>query len=103
MEVPHSKTGFMEAGVCAIYDGKNISLGISPAFEWPKQATKLILSNEADGSQALKKLGMTEHEKLGATSGGAIGMLTNGKLTREDFVKYSAIMAIVQIEHPHYY
>jgi non-canonical (house-cleaning) NTP pyrophosphatase len=46
---------------------------------------------------------MTEHEKLGATSGGAIGMLTNGKLTREDFVKYSAIMAIVQIEHPHYY
>src|SRR6266436_10100524 len=35
MEVPLSKTGFMEVGVCAVYDGKNTYLGLSPAFEWP--------------------------------------------------------------------
>ncbi len=102
MAVPHSTTGYMETGVCAIYDGSKIYLGLSPSFEWPTEATKLILSNEADGSQALKQIGLTEHEKIG-TGQGAVGLLTDGKLTREKFVEYSVIMAIIQVEHPHYY
>src|SRR5258708_21465293 len=61
MEVPLSKIGFMEVGVCAVYDGKNIYLGLSPAFEWPKRVTDLILSDKADASQAFKHLGLTHH------------------------------------------
>jgi inosine/xanthosine triphosphatase len=34
--VPHTKTGFMEITACAIYDGTNFHLGMSPAFEWPR-------------------------------------------------------------------
>jgi inosine/xanthosine triphosphatase len=30
MAVPYTKTGFMEVGVCAIYDGKECYLGLSP-------------------------------------------------------------------------
>lgn len=103
MEVPFSATGFMEVGVCAIYDGKKIYLGLAPAFEWPKKVTDLILSNKADASQAFKKLGLTHHEKLGAVKGGIIGFLTNSKLTREDFTKYSIIMALVHLEKPEFY
>lgn len=103
MHVPHTKLGYMETGVCAIYDGKNIYLGLGPAYEWPHQVTQKILSGEADGSQAFKQLGYTHHEKLGAVQGGITGMLTKGRLTREDFTKYSIIMAIIQIENPEFY
>jgi inosine/xanthosine triphosphatase len=97
-EVPHSLSGYMEIQACAIYDGKNIHLGFSPAFEWPKKVTELILKNEADGSAALRLAGITEHDKVGAMSGGAMGMLTNGRLTREDQIKSSIISAMIQIE-----
>jgi len=103
MEVPSSKTGFMEVGACAIFDGKNIYLGLSPAFEWPKKVTELIVNGKADASQAFKQLGLTEHEKLGAVKGGVINILTQGRLTREDFTKYSIIMALILLEKPEYY
>ena len=101
MEVPYAKTGFMETGACAIYDGKKFYLGLAPAFEWPKKVTALIVSNNADGSQAFKQLGLTRNEKLGSQPGGIIGFLTDNKLTREDFTKYSIIMAIIYLEKPY--
>lgn len=101
-KVPYTRTGFMEIGACAIYDGRNLYLGLSPAYEWPKEVTKLIRSNKADASQAFKKLGYTHHKKLGAVTGGIIGLLTNGRITREDFTKYSIIMALIQLEKPEF-
>ncbi len=103
MEVPFSETGFMEVGACAIYDGKHSYIGLSPAFEWPRQVTELILTNKTDASQAFKQLGFTHHEKLGAVEGGIIGYLTDGKLTREDFTKYSIMMAVIRLEKPGLY
>jgi len=98
MEVPFTKTGFMEVGACAIYDGKNIHLGLSPAFEWPQKVNDLIISGKADASQAFKQLNYTHHEKLGNEKGGIVGFLTGQKLTREDYTKYSIIMALIQLE-----
>ncbi len=103
MEVPATLTGFMEVGACAIYDGKKYYLGLSPAFEWPKEVNKMILTGKVDASQAFKQLGLTHHEKLGAQDGGIVGFLTDGKLTREDFTKYSIIMALIQLERPELY
>ncbi len=103
IEVPLSKTGYMEVGVCAIYDGKNFHLGLSPAFEWPREVTDLIVSGKADASQAFKQLGLTSEEKLGAVEGGIIGFLTDGRLTREDFTRYSIIMALIHLEHPEHF
>ena len=103
IEVPHTKTGYMEVGACAIYDGKDIYLGLSPAFEWPIKVNEMIIKGEADASQAFYKLGLTEHEKLGAMPGGIVGYLTDGKITRENFTKYSIIMALVQLERPELY
>lgn len=103
MEVPYSKSGYMEVGVCAIYDGKEFYVGLSPAFEWPAQVTEMILRGEADASQAFKRLGYTHHEKLGAVPGGMIGFLTDKKMTREDFTKYSIMMALVRLEKAELY
>ena len=103
IKVPYSKTGYMEVNACAIYDGKNFHLGLSPAYEWPREVTKLILSGKADASQAFKQLGYTKHEKLGAMDGGISGVLTNGRLTREDFIKYSIIPALIHLEKPEFY
>lgn len=103
IEIPHTETGFMETGVCAIYDGNEYYLGLGPSFEWPKQVTNLILNGDADASQAFKQLGYTSHEKLGSVKGGIIGFLTSGKLTREDFTKYSIIMAVIRLDKPEYF
>ncbi len=103
MEVPYTKTGFMEVGACAIYDGKNIHLGLGPAFEWPTKITEMVLSDEADASQAFYKLGFTNHEKIGTQPGGIVGLFTEGRITREKFTQYSIIMALIQIENPQYF
>lgn len=103
MEIPHSKTGFIEVGVCAVFDGKNLCLGLGPGYEWPKEVTKLILNKKADASLAFNQLRLTHHKKLGAIKGGIVGFLTQGRITREDFTKYSIIMALIQLEKPQMY
>ena len=103
MEVPHTKTGYMEVNACAIFDGKEIYVGLGPAFEWPRPVTELIIKGEADASQAFKQLGFTHHEKLGVVSGGITGFLTNQRLTREDFIRYSIIMALIHLEKKELY
>lgn len=103
MKVPFTKTGYMEVGACAIYDGKTIHLGLSPGFEWPTKVNELIIGGQADASQAFKQLGYTEKEKLGSEEGGIVGFLTDQKLTREQYTKYSIIMALIQLEKPDLY
>lgn len=103
IEVDYTLAGFMNIGVCALYDGKDIYLGLSPAFEFPKNVTELILRKETDGSQAFKKLGLTQEEKLGATKGGIIGFLTGGRTTRENQAKYAIIMALIRLDKPELY
>ena len=103
MLVPHSKTGYMEVNACAVYDGEKTYIGLGPAFEYPQNVLELILSGKADASQAFKLLGLTPHEKIGAVAGGISGYLTAGRLPREDFMKYSIIMALVQLEKPELY
>lgn len=101
MEVPHSKTGFMETAACMIYDGKQFCLGLAPACEWPLKVTELILGG-LDGSQAFKAAGLTTHEKIGAEQG-SIHYLTKGQLTRTDQNLPAVIMALIHLEHPELY
>lgn len=103
VKVPQASTGYLETGACAVYDGKKIYLGLSPAFEWPQKVLDLILSDKADGSAAFRQVGLTHHEKLGAMKGGITGVLTDQRLTREDFSKYAIIMALIQLDKPEYY
>jgi len=101
MKVPNTKTGFMDFTACAIFDGKQIHLGLSSAFEYPLKITKLLLEG-FDASEAYKKLGLTEHEKIGEV-GGIIGDLTKGRIKRKDYTKHAIQMALIHLENPDLY
>lgn len=100
IKVPKTESGYMEINACVVYNGSKIYIGLSPAFEWPVKVTKLILANKADASLAFWQLGLTRSRKLGSQKGGIIGMLTNGRMAREDQIKYSVIMALIYLEKP---
>ena len=99
--VPNTKSGYMETTVCAIYDGENYSLGMGPAFEWPKEMLDLILSGQ-DGSQAFKQIGLTSDEKVGTQNGG-IYVLTHGKINRTKLNELAVMMALIQLENKEHY
>lgn len=101
MVVPHTTTGYIEMGVCVVYDGTRHAIGFSSGMEWPIKVTELILAGR-DGSQALRESGLTDHAKIG-TEGGGIGILSNGRLGRKDTIKQGLMMALVQFEHPELY
>lgn len=98
--VPLCKSGYMEVSGCVIFDGKNEYFGISSGFEWPIKITKYILDNKGDASLGFKEFGYTTSNKQGAEKGGIIGVLTNNRITREDQIKQSIIMALIYLEKP---
>jgi len=99
MKVPMTKTGYMDFTCCAIYDGKSVSLGLSPAFEFPTRATKMIFDKNIDINQALFKMGLTKNPKIGYSEG-AVSMLTKGRISRRDYTKQAIYMAMIHLENP---
>lgn len=96
-----AKSGYFETTMCAIYDGKDYHLGVSPSFEWPIEMIDLILSGK-DGSQAFKEIGLTQHEKIGVAEGG-ISILTHGKINRVKLNELAITMALIHLENPKHY
>jgi non-canonical (house-cleaning) NTP pyrophosphatase len=74
---------------------------MSPGFEWPHEVLDLIQGG-LDGSQAFKKVGLTDHDKVG-TADGAIHILTHGKINRIKLNELAITMALVQMENPEHY
>ena len=102
MAVPHTKSGYMEVACCAIYDGKQIHLGLSQACEWPKKVIDFILNKGMDGSQAMKYAGLTNHEKFGEHEG-LVGVMTKGRTNRTEYNKTAIVMALMHLENPEHY
>ncbi len=100
--IPHTKTGYMEVAICAIYDGEQIHLGMSQGCEWPKKVIHSILHEGLDGSQAMKKHGLTGHDKLGEHEG-LVGIMTKGRTNRTAFNKTAIGMALMHLENPEHY
>lgn len=102
IEVPGTKTGMMDCGVCAIYNGKNYAIGISSAFECPPMVMKLVHEEGLDLNQAFLKAVITDNPKIGSAEG-AIGLLTKGRVTRLDYTKQSIVMAMIHLENAKFY
>ncbi len=66
MEVPNTKSGFMDVCVCAIFDGNEYYLGLSSAWEAPKQVSDLILNEGLNMNDAAYKAGLTKNPKVGS-------------------------------------
>ena len=52
IEVPKTQSGFMNICACAIYDGKKFHLGLSSAFEYPPEVTRLVFEKGYDINEA---------------------------------------------------
>ena len=102
IEVPETKSGYMEMAACAIYDGEQFHLGLSPGHEWPKSVTEFIVKKGLDGSQALREAGFTDHKKLGKTEGGVF-IFTHGKMNRTEYNKLAVMMALIHLENKEHY
>ena len=99
---PYTKSGYMDTCCCAIFDGKQVHLGLSSSFEYPKSAIKLVFDENADITQAFNKIGLTKDETLGSKEG-AIGILTKGRLTRKGYTKEAIRAALIHLENPDIY
>lgn len=102
MRIPHTKTGFMNVCVCAIYDGSQFHFGLSSAFEYPKEVARLVVEEGLDINQAFLRTGLTAHPRVGSAEG-AIGVLTKGRLPRKEYTKQAVQMALIHLEHRHHY
>lgn len=100
MAVPYTRTGHMDVCACAIYDGSEFHLGLSSAWEIPTDAAKLMLEDGLDMNDAFHKAGYTDDPKIGS-AGGAIGILTKGRLDRKAYTKEAIRTALIHLEAAH--
>lgn len=96
MKVPYASTGHLNFCACAIYDGENIHLGLSPAFEHPQKAAQLIFQEGLGLNDAYLKSWLTNNPNFWKAEG-VLWVLTAGKLTREDYNMYAVIMALAHV------
>ncbi len=97
--VVQAKTGYMTVCACAIYDGTKFYIGLSSAFESPVQITRLMVVDGLTMAQAFNKTGVVSNPKLGSTGGGAVGLLTKGRVDRIAYSKQAIIMAMIELEN----
>ena len=101
MQVPQTRTGYMELTICAAYDGRSISLGFSQSFECPQKVIDEILKGK-DLEEACIATGLTANSRIGEAEG-ILGILTKGRVTRKDYTKQAIRMALIQLENPNLY
>ena len=102
MTVPYTKTGYMDFCACAIYDGNQAHLGLSSAFEFPKEVTRIILEQDVDANEAAYRANLTGEKKIGS-SDGIIGIITKNRVTRKDYTQQAIRMALIHLENPELY
>lgn len=98
MEVPYSKSGFMDVCACAIFDGKEYHIGLSSVWEPPKIASDYILRDGLDMNSAAYKAGLTKDKKVGLAEG-LVGIVTKGRLSRKEYTKESIRTALIHLEN----
>lgn len=89
--VEEAETKYMDASICAIYDGEKYYIGFSPSFEYPQSVVTRTLQGEEIGYM---------NDIFGSTAKGrkgAIGVLTSGRVYRDELEEYAVIMALTKI------
>ncbi len=99
MHVPRTQSGYMDMCICAIADKDDVYIGMSSAWEFPdSEVSKSIIYDGLDMSQACVKHGLTNDSDVGR-KGGAINIVTNGRLNRKEYTKEAVRNAMIHIEY----
>jgi len=92
--VPEIRTGYMNLTACAIFNGSEIFVGLGPAFELPLEVTRLVVEEGLELDPAVRQAGLTDNARIGYAQG-LIGILSGGRVTREDYSRPAVSMALV--------
>lgn len=88
--VKELQTGYMNTSVCAIYNGKEYSIGLGPSYEAPEVVTKRALDGEEHGHM---------YDIFGDNAKGRDGMiyrLSKERLHRNDLEEKAVTMALLR-------
>lgn len=97
-EAVGTKTGFLEACICCIYDGVNHFIGLSCGFEIPPHILEFVLDKDLCLGDACFESGITANKKLGSSEG-LIGILSQGRIDRKGYTKQCITTALLQVEN----
>jgi len=90
--VPETHSGYMDTTAGVLYDGKEYYIGLGPSFEYPKKAIDRVLNNGEEIGHMEDIFGTTAKGKRGA-----IGELSNDRISRDRLMEDSVTMALIQI------
>jgi inosine/xanthosine triphosphatase len=99
METPHTITGYIDLQWCAIFDGNNVTLGVSSGFEYPPEVVKEVLRGVEVGDVMDKITGV---EDLG-TKKGAVSHLSGDMLDRTENTEQCVLTAMIPRMNPDIY
>lgn len=91
MKIPNSITGYIDLQWCAIFDGDNITLGVSAGFEYPPKVVEEVLEGKEVGDVMDKITGI---ENLGQKTG-AVSYLSKGMLDRTENTEQCVLTAMI--------
>ncbi len=94
--VPETRTGYMNLTACAIFDGQEMYVGLGPAFELPDEVTRLVVDEGLELDPAVRRAGLTDNARIGYAQG-LIGILSQGRVTRQDYSRPAVSMAMVRM------
>ncbi len=98
MQVPNAKSGYMNVTVAAIYDGTELHIGMSSAFETPDtDIMRMVVEDGMNLNDAAISKGLSTPENAGKNEG-VIGTITNGRLPRKEYVMQALQMALIHID-----
>jgi inosine/xanthosine triphosphatase len=98
MEVPYSKSGYMDVCAAIIFDGKEYHLGLSSAWEFRDPSImEAILTSGKEMTDILLEHGLFA-ERSAREKGGAIGLMTKGRLERKEFTMQALRNALIHID-----
>ena len=99
IKMPSAETCYLNATVCAIYNGERYFIGLGSGFEMPEYLARLVVEENLDVDEAAFKSGLTD-DKRGGYSGGLIEILSNGNLNRQDHhIRPAVEMAFTSLYH----
>lgn len=84
-------TGYIDFQVAAIYNGKRITIGFGPGFEYPPVVVDEVLKGKEVGDIMDEITGI---ENLGEKTG-AIHYLTKGVISRSELARIAVTMALI--------
>lgn len=98
VEVPYSKSGYMDVCVAAIYDGGEYHLGLSSAWEFKDSSIfREIVDGTEEMTDVLVRRGLFADQSERAANG-AIHYATGGRLNRKNFTQEAIRSALIHLE-----